>query len=106
MKKIASLVLVSLMAGASPSWAATNNDEVGAAELSLLNSLFTGPLGYALGLAVLVMGIIEFFVNGDRKGIMLMVLGVLITLTPGVYNAASNLFVPMVCALWSLSCGS
>jgi hypothetical protein len=102
MKQILSLVGASLLLGSSKVFAAAT--EAGAAELSLLNMLFKGPLGFALGLGVVVMGILEFFVNGDRRGLLIIFLGVLITLTPGVYNAATNLFVPMVCALWSLSC--
>jgi len=102
-KTILATVLLTLFGGIASALAEGNGD-VGDAELALLNSIFTGPIGFSLGLIVLVMGIISFFYHGDKHGIFVIVLGVLITLTPGVYNAASNLFIPMVCSLWSLDC--
>lgn len=103
-KTILATVLLTLFGGVASALA--KDGDVGDAELALLNSIFTGPIGFSLGLIVLVMGIISFFYNGDKHGIFVIVLGVLITLTPGVYNAASQLFIPMVCSLWSLDCPS
>ncbi len=69
--------------------------DVGAAELQLLEKIFTGNIGLTLGLIVAAVGIFTF-VNGNIiGGIIMVVLGVLITLLPGVYNGLRALACPI-----------
>ena len=86
--------------------ASTADAAAGAAEIKLLNMLFNGNIGFSLGLAIVVLGLITIVKGSMNGGLTLILLGVLITLTPGVYNSARSLFMPMVCGLWSLNCGS
>lgn len=72
----------------------------GAAEVNLLNAIFNGPIGFALGLAVATAGIYTVAMGNMSRGITLIILGVLITLTPGVFNSMRSLFVPMAQALF------
>lgn len=78
---------------------------VGAAELSLLDKIFTGNIGLVLGLAVAVAGLWKF-AHGDFSGaVMMMVLAVLLTLLPGVYNGLRLIVCPIARTLGG-QCGS
>ncbi len=60
--------------------------EAGEAEVRLVTMMLTGPLGMALGLAVVTLGIWQFVQQNNGAAIMLVIAGVLITLAPGIYN--------------------
>jgi uncharacterized protein YacL len=58
----------------------------GNAELNLLTTIFTGNIGLVIGLVIAITGIIQFVKGDSGAAIYTIVLGVLITLLPGVYN--------------------
>lgn len=77
---------------------------VGQAELRLLEAIFTGNIGLTLGLFIAIGGIITFVQGKTGAGITLIVLGVLITLLPGVFNGMRAVMCPIAGALGG-SCG-
>ncbi len=80
-------------------------DAVGGAEIKLLQSIFTGYIGLALGLGVAALGAYTFAMGEASRGVFLLVIGVLITLLPMVFNAAHALVCPAVRALFGAACG-
>ncbi len=85
-------------------FAATNSCDptgVGNAEICLVTMMLTGPLGLALGLAVVTLGIWQFVQQNNGAAIMLVIAGVLITLAPGIYNGAHAVVCPIMSALGS-----
>lgn len=89
MKKIILLVVAALILGAACVYA--DDSPAGAAELSLLTNIFTGNIGLTLGLGVVVLGIFALIQGNSGGAIMLIILGVLITLLPGVYNGVRSI---------------
>jgi hypothetical protein len=75
--------------------------EAGAAEVALVTMMLTGPLGFALGLGVVTLGIWQFVLQNNAAAIMLVIAGVLITLAPGIYNGAHAVVCPIMSALGS-----
>jgi hypothetical protein len=75
--------------------------EAGEAEVRLVTMMLTGPLGLALGLAVVTLGIWQFVQQNNGAAIMLVIAGVLITLAPGIYNGAHAVVCPVMSALGS-----
>lgn len=73
----------------------------GCAEVQLVTMMLTGPLGMALGLAVVTLGIWQFVQQNNGAAIMLVIAGVLITLAPGIYNGAHAVVCPIMSALGS-----
>lgn len=74
----------------------------GAVEVNLLNSIFGGNIGFSLGLIVVVLGVVTMVRGSVGGGVTLIILGVLITITPGVYNAVNSLMCPAVKGLFSI----
>lgn len=69
----------------------------GEAELNVIEGLLTGNIGLAIGLIITVWGLFKTFVNGETGGgILLLVCGVLLTIFPGVFNAAGKTIYPIV----------
>ncbi len=75
------------------------DDAIGGAEVKLLTMVLTGPLGLALGLAVVAMGIWQFAQQNNGVAITMVLAGVLITLAPGIYNGARTVVCPITQAL-------
>lgn len=110
MLKIVLTIVVALLVGAATAYAAQESGQqqsgaVGAAELDLLVAIFTGNIGLLMGLAITIMGIFQF-VKGDAGGaIYTIVLGVLITMLPGIYNGLRMIACPIAESLGG-HCGS
>lgn len=75
--------------------------EAGAAEVALVTMMLTGPLGLALGLAVVTLGIWQFVQQNNGAAIMLVIAGVLITMAPQIYNGSRAIVCPIMSALGS-----
>lgn len=74
-------------------WAANAGD----AELKAFSSILTGNIGLALGLCLAIWGIIKAVVSGETAmGFTLIICGILLTIFPGVFNAATSTFLPVV----------
>lgn len=100
MKTCLLLILAALIMGAAGVYAQDAAPKaVGEAELKLLETIFTGNIGLILGLVIAIMGIITFTQGNTGAGIMLIVVGVLITLLPGVFNGARLVVCPIATAL-------
>lgn len=82
-----------LMAGGV--WAA---DAVGGQELKMLTLILTSNYGIALGLGAAIWGIYQFSQNNTGLGLTLVIAGVLITLSPGIFNGTRAI----VCGVSSL----
>jgi hypothetical protein len=96
--KISLMVLTALLTGAVFSvWAEPS--AVGSLEVNLLETILTGNLGLILGLAVTILGIFRIAMGKMGDGITLCIVGVLIVLTPGVYNGIRLIVDPIVKAL-------
>ncbi|TKW60937.1 MAG: hypothetical protein DI628_08620 [Blastochloris viridis] len=92
MTKLLLLVVAALLLGAATGYA---QSDAGAVELDLVRRIFTGNIGLFIGLAITIMGII-MFVQGDTGGaIFTVILGVLITMLPGVYNGLRYIACPI-----------
>jgi len=96
--KLLLTVVAALLLGAATGYAQTG-DAAGAVELKLVQIIFTGNIGLFLGLAITIMGII-MFVQGDTGGaVFTVILGVLITMLPGVYNGLRYIACPIAVGL-------
>lgn len=95
------MVTIALLCGALLFPLAAFAQEAGAAEVALVTMMLTGPLGLALGLAVVVLGIWQFVQQNNGAAIMLVIAGVLIGLAPGIYNGAHAVVCPIMSALGS-----
>lgn len=94
------LLLMALTLGAMPVWA--QQTAVGAPELKLVELLLTGSIGFALGLLIAIYGVYTLSIGQSTGfGIALIILGVLITLTPGIYNGARAVVCPIIKTLSS-----
>jgi uncharacterized membrane protein YiaA len=78
---------------------------VGAVELDFLTHIFTGNLGLILGLGIVIVGIWKVALGDTIQGIILVVLAVLITLLPQVYNGLHAIVCPIASSLGG-HCGS
>lgn len=96
--KLLLLVVTALFAGAVYAYA-DNGSDVGAVELQLLEAIFTGNIGLTLGLAVTALGIWQVIHNNLTGGLILIVLGVLVTFLPGVYNGVRMIACPIANSL-------
>lgn len=100
MKTCLLLILAALIMGAAGVYAQnTAAEAVGGAELKLLETIFTGNIGLVMGLIIAIMGIFAFIQGNTSSGITLIVVGVLITLLPGVFNGARLIVCPIALAL-------
>lgn len=102
-----------VMFSPSASWAAspttptpTTTDAVGAAELKLINSIFVGGIGFSIGFFVAVMGAYTFATGDAKRGILLVVLGVTVTLLPMLFTSVHFLVCQGASALLGAKCGS
>lgn len=74
--------------------------DLGDPELKLFQSLITGNFGTFLGLLTAFIGAYTLIVKGETGfGVMLIALGVVITLLPGVYNGMRLVTCPIAEAL-------
>lgn len=96
-------VLMALMLGAMPVWAQSSSQgAVGAPELKLVELLLTGNLGLFLGLAVAFLGVYTLSAGQSPAfGLVLIVLGALITLTPSIYKGTRAVICPIIQTLSS-----
>lgn len=103
MLKVVVTIVVALLVGAATAFAATGDP--GNAEMNLVVAIFTGNIGLVIGLAITIMGIFQF-VKGDTGGALYtIVLGVLITMLPGIYNGLRMIACPIAESLGG-HCGS
>lgn len=93
------LIIICLLSAMPGLGVSETTGSAGAAEINLLNLIFNGYIGFALGLLIVTIGIFEFAMGRTERGVTLIILGVLITLLPGLYNAMIGLFCPAVNAL-------
>lgn len=99
-KALLSLALVAtfVMVGGDAFAAATGG--AGGAGAGLLDSIekaITGNIGLIIGLCLAVLGIWTWVVKQETAaGIMLIVGGILITITPGVFNSVRSFIDPFV----------
>jgi len=101
-------LVAALLLGAATAYAAPGSSctEAGCVELNLLVAIFTGNIGLVLGLCVTIMGIF-MFVKGDTGGaVWTMILGVLITMVPGVYSGLRLIACPIAQSLGGQCGGS
>lgn len=102
MTKLLLTVVAALLLGAATGYADAGNagaGNAGAVELDLVVRILTGNIGLLIGLVVTIMGII-LFVKGDTGGaVFTVILGVLITMTPGIYNGLRFIACPIAEAL-------
>ncbi len=91
------LLVAALLLGAATAYAAEASP--GNVELKLVEAILTGNIGLILGLIVTVMGIITFVKGDTGSGIFTVLLGVLITMTPGIYNGLRLIACPVAEAL-------
>ena len=105
-KTLAVMLCAALFLSAATAYATQQQSgAVGAAELNLLVAIFTGNIGLLIGLAITIMGVFQF-VKGDAGGaIYTIVLGVLITMLPGIYNGLRMIACPIAESLGG-RCGS
>ena len=88
MKRLLPTLLLSLVA--LPAYA---QQDVGSKELSAIVGLFGSPLGLAVGLAVTAWGVFQFIVSQNvKRGIILIILGVVITGFPTLFNGIRHNF--------------
>lgn len=93
------LALTLLLAFIGLSAHALDGDAPGAAEVRLLEMIFTGNIGLAIGLAIAILGIFSFVKGNTAGAIVFVVLGVIITLLPGIYNGVRIIACPIASAL-------
>ena len=86
------MLIAALVMSAASAWASS---DVGQTELNLIVLLFTGQIGLALGLGVVIMGIWMIIQGKGGGGIFMIVLGVLITMLPGVYKGFRAIACPI-----------
>lgn len=96
---LAALILSAVTAYAETTGAAGN------AELNLVVAILTGNIGLVLGLGVTVIGIITFVKGDTTQAIWTILLGVLITMTPGIYNGLRLIACPIAESLGG-KCGT
>ena len=102
MTKILLVCLAVLILGAASAFAAdAAGNAAGAAELSLLEKILTGNFGLAVGLAVAAVGIFKVMNQNTAGGVTMIILGVLLTLLPGIYNGVYTIVCPIVSQLTS-----
>ena len=85
------LLLPMVMVVASLGYAETTDTAAGAVEISLLTTIVTGNIGLTLGLAIAIVGIFQFIKGKTAEAVTFVVLGVLITLLPGIYNGIRSI---------------
>ncbi len=71
----------------------------GEAELRLLELFLTGNYGLTLGLGVVIFGIFQIVQQNVGGGILLIVVGALIVLAPGIYNGTRMIVCPITALL-------
>ncbi|MCP5405698.1 MAG: hypothetical protein H6922_05710 [Pseudomonadaceae bacterium] len=74
---------------------AAGTGDAGSLELNALTGIVTGNIGLFLGLLITVWGIFKLVGGETGAGMMLMILGVLLTIFPGVFNVARSIVVPV-----------
>ena len=93
--KLLSILVAALVMGAATAFAQT----AGESELKLVTLIFTGNFGLVLGLGVTVLGIWMIIQGKGGGGIFTIILGVLITMLPGVYKGFRGIFCPIAASL-------
>ncbi|RYE61196.1 MAG: hypothetical protein EOP20_00315 [Hyphomicrobiales bacterium] len=77
---------------AAPSFASSSGSDVGSDFFDSLQGMITGNIGFFLGLLLAVWGIWVWVVQQKTgAGVMMIIGGVLITLTPSLFNSIQNL---------------
>lgn len=105
MKNIIHLsILVALLVGATVLSAHAATTVAGQPELTLLQNILTGVIGKFVGLLVAFIGAITLVRGNSTFGITLIVLGILITMLPGVYNGVRKITCPIIEAIGA-NCG-
>jgi hypothetical protein len=73
---------------------------VGAPELRLVEEFLTGNYGFLIGLATAFAGVYKLAAKADPKGgALLIILGVLFTMIPAIYNGTRLIVCPIARAL-------
>ena len=73
---------------------------VGAPELRLVQGFLTGNYGLLIGVATAFAGVYKLAAKADAKGgILLIILGVLFTMAPAIYNGTRLIVCPIAKAL-------
>ena len=91
------LLTTALLVGAVASvWA---QGTAGGPELKMLEAILTGNIGLTLGLGVTILGIYRLAMGATSEGITLCIVGVLIVLTPSIYNGVRLIVDPIVRSL-------
>lgn len=97
MKYLILLALALLLLGSADVWAQAQqaNDAAGTVELNLLKTIVTGNIGFAFGLIVTIVGLFIIIKGNFGGGLTMIILGVLVTLAPSVYNMVYNFTCPL-----------
>jgi hypothetical protein len=73
---------------------------VGAPELALVQGMLSGNYGLLIGLGTAFAGVYKLAAKADAKGgILLILLGVLFTVAPGIYNGTRLIVCPIAKSL-------
>jgi|GEM_PF-3884679 len=92
MKRILVLTLILLLAPCAAALAQNNGTPaVGQNELHLLEIILTGSIGMGIGLLVTAIGIYRVAMGSTRGGIILILLGAMVTVLPGIYNGVRDI---------------
>lgn len=89
-------ILVALLVGATVLCAHAATTVAGQPELTLLQNLVTGSIGKFVGLLVAFVGAYTLIRGNSAFGITLIILGILITMLPGVYRGVRLVTCPIV----------
>jgi type IV secretory pathway VirB2 component (pilin) len=84
---------MALMVLAAPAFAQStgNAGDVGSEFFNSLQDMITGNVGFFLGLAITVLGIWTWVIKQQTgAGVIMIIGGVLITLSPSLFNSAQN----------------
>lgn len=66
-------------------------DYAGADALDTLQGILTGNIGLTIGLAILVLGLITLITGKASAGLVMIIGGALITLSPGIFNGVRTM---------------
>lgn len=105
LKRLGGYAGVMLLAASVAHAQAATGSDVGAVELSLIERVLTGNIGLGIGLIVTILGIVTIIKGRMGGGLFLIVMGVLITVMPGVYNGVREVSCAVASSLGG-HCGS
>lgn len=99
------LVPVVLLMGTT-AVSAQSAEYIGADFFDSLQNMVTGNVGFFLGLLLTVLGLITMVFKQFSAGVVMLIGGVLITLSPGLFNSLRNLMADVLDTVGATSTAS